>query len=267
MNLTFDKNLFMQIGLDSGALTMLGGVTHRFLQPGQYRGVVYRGKENIAGFYINVDKNSPVAQANIDLASFESTPDRSTTTTTDSGCSCKDSGSTEPATKFEVNPKGYAVFHVSKGSGGYAVRVGKAVEDPKEQNQFDSRELKAEDIFSAVILRPGTYSVTNSLGKGKGEITVTYPKIAKTPYRPPTPVRIQCSERFEPSKVELQPGQAALFDCKVPSRIKLELLKADDGPGPTQHERPGWKKAALPDPESKPERKSRDHHTRKRSRS
>ena len=267
MNLTFDKNLFTQMGLDSGALTMLGGVTHRFLQPGQYRGVVYRGTENIAGFYINVDKNSPVAQANIDLASFESTtPASGTATSVGGGCGCK-GGSAQPETKFELNPKGYAVFHVSKGSGGYAVRVGKAVEDPKEQNQFDSRELKAEDIFSAVILRPGTYSVTNALSKAKGEITVKYPNIGKNPYLPPNPIRIECAERFEPNKIELQPGQAAVFGCKVPSRIRVELLKEDNGPGRAQHERAGWKKAALPRQEAKAERKSGDHHTGKRSRS
>ncbi len=50
MKMTFDQNLFTQIGLDSGSLTMLGGVTHRFLEPGQYRGVVYRGKESLGNF-------------------------------------------------------------------------------------------------------------------------------------------------------------------------------------------------------------------------
>lgn len=247
MKMTFDKNLFTQVGLDSASLTMLGGVTHRFLEPGQYRGGVYQGKESLGGFYINVDKNSAVAQANIDLAAFGSSPATPVANSGDSYCGCQEEGA-QALTKFELNPKGYAVFHVSAGAGGYAVRVGKAAEDPKEQNQFDSRELKGDDIFSAVILRPGTYSVTNVLGKGKSEITVTYPKIGKTPYRPPSPVKVECSDRgCEPGKVELQPGQAVLFHCKVLSRIKLELLKADDGPGHrAQQSRPGWKKAALP---------------------
>jgi hypothetical protein len=252
MKMTFDKNLFTQVGLDSASLTMLGGITHRFLEPGQYRGVVYQGKEILGSFYINVDKNSAVAQANIDLAAFSNAPAASTTSSGDSSCGCHDEG-TQAAAKFELNPKGYAVFHVSSGAGGYAVRVGRAAEDPKEQNQFDSRELKGDDIFSAVILRPGTYSVANTLGKGKGEVTVSYPKIGKTPYRPPNPVKVEFSDRgCEPGKVELQPGQAVLFQCKVPSRVKLELVKADDGPGrrPPQT-RPGWKKAALPETKRK----------------
>ncbi|MGB8478336.1 MAG: hypothetical protein WCE63_05795 [Acidobacteriaceae bacterium] len=244
MKMTFDQNLFTQVGLDSGSLTMLGGVTHRFLEAGQYRGVVYRGGESIGKFYINVDKNSPIAQANIDLAAFDTTLPAQATTATDTTCGCQGE-STKAETAFEVNPKGYAVFHVSAGAGGYAVRASKAAEDPKQQNQFDSRELKCEDIFSAVILRPGTYSVSNGLNaKAKGKITVGYPKIGKTAYRPPSPARIVCSQGgFEPANVELQPGQAVLFQADAPSRITLELVKADDGPaGRPEHKRAGWKK-------------------------
>jgi hypothetical protein len=140
------------------------------------------------------------------------------------------------------------VFHVSAGGGGFAVRVSKAVEDPKEQNAFDSHELKGEDIFSAVVLRPGTYCMTNLRGKAKGEVVVSYPKVGKTAYRPPQPVPVECSEgSFKPAKVELQPAQAILFQCKSASHIKLELIKPDDGPANRPgHHRPGWKKAALP---------------------
>ncbi len=200
-----------------------------------------------------MDKNSPVAQANIDLAAFESGPSAPATNTTGAPCSCQGEGP-KADTTFELNPKGYAVFHVSAGAGGYAVRVGKAAEDSKQQNQFDSGELKGEDIFSAVILRPGTYSASNSLaGKAKGKITVGYPKIGKTAYRPPSPAKVVCSDRgFEPANLELQPGQAVLFHATVPSRITLELLKADDGPADRpEHVRPGWRKAVLPEKKKK----------------
>lgn len=249
MNLTFDKNLFLQVGLDSASLTMLGGITHRFMEPGQYRGAVYRDKQVIGSFYLNADKNSPVAQANIDLAAFDSnaTPPG---TAADSSCGCHEQSKTPT---YDVNPKGYVLFHVSGGEGGFAVRVSKAVEDPKEQNAFDSRELKGEDIFSAVVLRPGTYSMTNLRGKARGEVVVNYPKAGKTPYRPPQPVSVECPEGgFRPNKVELHPGQAILFQCHGPSHIKLELTKADDGPADRpSHSRSGWKRAALPEPKAK----------------
>src|SRR5271156_6040061 len=111
-NMTFDRYLFTQVGLDSAALTMLGGVTHRFLEPGQYRGVVYQGKEILGGFYINVDKNSAAAQANIDLAAFGGSPATPVASSRNSGCGCQP-GDTNTPTKYELNPKGYAVFHVS----------------------------------------------------------------------------------------------------------------------------------------------------------
>jgi hypothetical protein len=160
------------------------------------------------------------------LAAFDTSLHAPATSATGTTCSCQGEG-TKADTPFEVNPKGYAVFHVSAGAGGYAVRVSKAAEDPRQQNPLDSRELKGEDIFSAVILRPGTYSASNSLNaKAKGKITVGYPKIGKTPYRPPSPASIVCSAGgFEPSSVELQPGQAVLFQAAAPSRITRSGLE------------------------------------------
>lgn len=60
---------------------------------------------------------------------------------------------------------------------------------------------------------------------------MSYPKIGKTAYRPPGPIKVECTrEAIEPRRVELQPGQGVLYNFKAPSRIKIELLKADDGP-------------------------------------
>jgi hypothetical protein len=62
-----DPNI-AQTGLDSGALTMLGAVVRRFEEPGEYRGTVRRGDAIEKVFYLSVDKESPVAGADIDLA-------------------------------------------------------------------------------------------------------------------------------------------------------------------------------------------------------
>jgi hypothetical protein len=235
MNMTFDRNLFAQIGLDSGSLTMLGAVIHSFREPGEYRGSVDTEDEGQAVFYISVDKESPVAQVNIDLSTLAQPSE------TDEKCGCEGSQN-----RFSVNPKGYAVFHVSGGSGGYHVHVRRAREN-SEEKIFDSRNLDDGDIFSAVILRPGTYAVTNAHTKARAQIVVPYPRIGETAYRPPAPVRIEVTrEHFEPRRLELQPGQGLLFDCKTPSRIKIELEKPDDGPGyPQQAVTPGWQKNPL----------------------
>ena len=243
MRTTFDQNLFTQIGLDSGSLTMLATVVHTFPESGEYRGAVHLGKNVESVFYIKADKNSPVAQVNVDLAGLTAPPAQGAPAQS-AGCCCPETK--EAQNQFVVNPKGYAVFYVSSGSGGYYVHLRKADEDPK-QTIFDSRKLQEGDIYSAVVLRPGRYSVTNTLGKEKAELTVHYLSVSKTGYRPPTPVRVDVGDKgFEPRKVEAHPGQGILFHFKQPSRIKIDLVKADDGPR-RSHEpsRAGWRKLSL----------------------
>ena len=238
MDLTFDQNLFTQVGLDSGLLTILGSVIHSFREPGEYRGSVHKADGGQAVFYVTVDKNSPAAHVNIDLASLR---EYSAATEKD----CCDEGKEN---RFSVNPKGYVVFHVSGGSGGFSVHVRRSEEDPKEP-VFNSQELGEGDIFSGVIIRPGTYTLANPLSKGKGEIVVSYPEIGKTAYRPQEPARVQVGPRgFDPARIELKPSQGLIFDVKSPARIVIELLKADDGPDYDRKAPPrGWSKNALPE--------------------
>ncbi len=232
MTLTFDQNVFTQIGLDSGSLTILGAVIHSFKEPGEYRGSVHQEGGEQSVFFITVDKNSSNAQANIDLAALNQPAEP---------C-CEDTHN-----HFSVNPKGYAVFHVSAGAGGYSVHVRRADENPKEK-VFNSQELNEGDIFSASIIRPGTYSLINTLTNAKAEVVVSYPGTGKVAYRPPAPFRVEVEHNaIEPRRIELKPGQGLLFECKAPARIKIALLKADDGPGkPRQAGRVGWKKNTLP---------------------
>jgi hypothetical protein len=247
MNLTFDRNLFTDGGLDSGSLTMLGSVIHTFREAGEYKGTVRRGDAILSTFYLSADKNSAIAQVNIDLAAL--------TEPKSSGSSakcCHDHKGDQH--RFVVNPRGYAVFHVSGGKGGYYVHTEKVIEGKDtDQRVFDSRKLSDADVFSGTIIRPGTYSVTNLLTKARAEVVVSYPVIGKTAYRPPAPVRVKSSKDYlEPKRVELKPGQGLLFDCETPSRIKIELEKADDGPKQKREAVvPGWKKRVLPKVEKK----------------
>jgi hypothetical protein len=208
--------------MDSGALTMLGAVIHNFSEPGEYRGSVRKDDEVQAVFYISVDKSCPVAQVNIDLAALAETARPGSET------ACGRDGSEN---RFSVNPRGYAVFRVSGGPGGFNVHVRRAVEDERAKI-FDSRKLSEGTIFSSMILRPGIYSVVNLLGKARAEVVVSYPpKPGKTPGRPPAPVRVQATEyEFKPARIELMPTQGMLFECKSPARIKIELERPDDGP-------------------------------------
>jgi hypothetical protein len=219
--MTLDHNLFTQMGIDSGSLTMLGAVVHSLGGPGEYRGTVRKEGEGQAVFYISVDKNSPVAQIDIDLAALTHTAPE----LPDKDCGCEGEKN-----RFSVNPRGYALFRVSGGPGGYNVHLRKAVE-AEDTKIFDSRKLSDGAIFSATILRPGTYTAANLLGPGKAKIVVSYPQRGKTAYRPPAPVRVLATEKgFYPERIKLKPAQGLLFECKSLSRIKIELVEPDDGP-------------------------------------
>lgn len=245
MKPTFDRNLFTQIGLDSASLTMLGSIVHSFSEPGEYRGALHHGEEVKGVFYISADKSSPVAQATIDLASLD--PAQQSSGGEEDGCCAKSGGAADGANRYVVNPRGYTLFHVSQGAGNYYVNV-RRIDAEQAQRGYDSRVLAEGDIFSAIIIRPGTYSVANVLTKATGEAVVAYPKTSEKAYRPPNPVRIECGpQSFEPARIPLQPGQGMLFHAQAPSHIVIRLLKPDDGPPktPAPAARSGWQKTSL----------------------
>jgi hypothetical protein len=210
-----------RVGLDSGALTLLGAVAQRFEIPGEYRGTVRRGDAIERVFYLSVDQESPVAAADIDLAALADPGDQRT-----DSCCRPDS---EP--RFTVNPRGYAVFRVSGGTGGYSVNLRRA--DPDEKTPvFNSARLDGGAVFSASVLRPGSYSVTNGLSRTRAELTVSYPPRAFSSYRPGEPIHVAVMEQgFNPARIAVGPAQGLVFDCKAPARIVIALEMADDGPG------------------------------------
>lgn len=236
-----DRNIFMQTGLDSGSLTMLGTVVHRFTEPGSYRGTVVLAGGNAGSFRLEVERGSAISQANIDLTKI-----------TDGGETTSCCGGEHGGGAYKVSTTGYAVFHVSKGAGGYAVLLGKSTEQPGPK-QFDSRELREGDIFTALLLRPGTYSAANHKSKAKGEIIVAYPKPGKDPYRPPAPLRVEVSakgkdkDKLFPEKIHLSAAQGIIFEIHTPSRIVIELIKPDDGPQrPGDTQRAGLHRTVTP---------------------
>jgi hypothetical protein len=133
--------------------------------------------------------------------------------------------------RFSVNPRGYVLFRVSGGRGGYSANLRRA--DPDEQTPvFNTTALDGGASFSAQVLRPGTYSVTNAHGHGRVSLTVGYPPKSFSGYRPPDAVRVDVTERgFQPEKIELMPAQGLIFECHTPARIVITLEEPNNGPG------------------------------------
>jgi plastocyanin len=235
MDVTFDPHLFTQIDLDSGALTMLGTVVHQFSEAGEYRCVVHEGTAVRATFTISSDKNSSNAQAVVDLEALVS--EASHTGDCECGCGGSGSGGAKPST-FSVNPRGYAVFRVGKGKGQYYVHA-RRVDAAADDKGYETRMLVEGDSFSAIVLRPGTYDLANSVTRSQGRLVVTYPRPGERRYRPDAPVRVRCGRAFEPAEVTIGPGQGVIFEACTPSRITVTLSKPDDGPqGPERERQP-----------------------------
>jgi hypothetical protein len=145
---------------------------------------------------------------------------------------CDDCGdSSGDGGQFELGVGGYAVFSVPAGAGGgYVVEVYKAGGAGVGSKVFDNRELKENDILALILLRPGVYSVANSLDGAKAELTVGYPEASLGQMEP---VEVACTKgTINPDKIKVKSTQGMVFSFETPSRIKVELVTPDDRPRP-----------------------------------
>jgi hypothetical protein len=231
----FNRYLFTQIDLDSGSLTSLGVVMHSFGKPGLYRGQVRRGEQETGAFLLRVGEDFPQMQVDIDLAHLISPTD----------C-CDD----KRGAGYSANARGYVVFHVSDGPGGFHVVVGR--EDmAKGETPFDSRELHDGDLFAATILRPGTYVVANSLSKTreKADLVVAYPQLEARRYRSLPVQMVELSDKgFTPERLRVEVTQSQVFQIRSAARVRINLQKPDDGPRGTTSSYPGWRQNEVQQP-------------------
>ena len=244
---TLDPNLYTQIGLDSGSLTMLGTIVHQLGEPGEYRGALHHGPDVKAVFFILADSNSPVAQVTVDLAGLEKAQSAAPASDAEEWCGCAgDSKDSSGGKRYAVNPRGYVLFHVQGGQGGYYVHL-RRIDAAENDKGYDTRTLKNGDAFTAMILRPGAYSIRNTLTKAVAEAVVRYPIIGDKPYVPPAPVRIECTANgFDiKGRLDLGVGQGLVFNARTDSRIEIKFEKPDDGPRRPNRGRTGFQKVQL----------------------
>lgn len=237
MQMYTNRQLITQSVLDSGALGLLGAVVHQFAEPGEYHGAVLQDERERATFLLAVEEGSTALQVDVDLGAL-SVP--SAGTAVPDPCLCKDGPKVEPrrkgAPRFTVGVRGYTLFYSSI-AGAFSVRVNRVGE---ERVLFDSRELQDGDLFAATLIRPGSYAVTNVPARSQGGVLVAYPEARRVGEPPPAPVTIDATSgaltvtdgrgaRLD--RLAIQPGQGQIYRIRTPSRIRLELVEPDDGPG------------------------------------
>ena len=205
--------LFTQVGLDSGALGLLGSVAHVLEKPGEYDGTVLVDDADAGQFQVVV-REGGASQVDVDLASVA----------TGRGDDCGCSGTPGPAI---LRPGGHLLLHVGSGRGRYAAVLATGLGD-NQQVVFDSRLLDASDVFAATVLRPGRYQVTNTENGATAALEVSYPERGRRPYRPADPVRVEVGAEFSPREIQVGPAQGQVFAAQGPARVTIELAEPYD---------------------------------------
>jgi hypothetical protein len=221
-----DKSILRETKIDSGALGIRSAIIHRIAEPGEYRGTVYRGTAKVGTFALDVVKcatDTTTAgttiqnQISIDLS------------TLDSSYGAKEKVCSQ---SFLLQTEGHSIFFVSTGIREYAVKLSRTEKKKLPVNVFDSQILGKGDIFVTHVMRPGSYSIVNTLGKGHADLTVEYPESGKTVPNM-EPVLVECKDNtMNPEVIAIQSVQPLMFSCAQDSRITIELKKAEDRPRP-----------------------------------
>jgi hypothetical protein len=165
-----------------------------------------------------------------------------------------------PPSRLTLPAGGYAAFTGPPGVVNRAVV--RSVDAAGEQQDvvFDTAELGPDDFFAVTLVRPGTYAMRNALGAQTGRIVVTYPVVGAVPYRPADPVAVDVADSgFEPEAVTIGPGQGIIFRVGTRSRVTVDLVEPDDGPGETVREtrsKARWRAPRRPGEDSEAPRES-----------
>jgi hypothetical protein len=220
-----NHRLFTTSVFDSGALGVLAYVIHQFPE-GQYQATIYRDGTRVGTTRFRVTESANL-QLNIDLATMASAARTSAPCAgRESPCAGRESDDGTPV----VSPKGYVLFYVSGGAGGYSVTVG---DESARRAVFDSQTLSEGDLFALSLLAPTTYSVLNRSGTAQGEIQVTPlptrtdPRTPRTDPRTLPPVYVEAHpDTFQPSSVSLHLAQGLAFRIHGTGRIVVERRPA-----------------------------------------
>ena len=217
MKATLNRQLFTQRVFDSGSLGALESVIHQFKRPGTYQVEVRR-----AGSVVRNDSFVVTEQGATQLDVDLSAPGHEHS----SDCTCHDTEKEQA-----VSPTGYVLFHATRG-GGYSVRVSQAHDKDAE---FDSERLKDGDLFALCLLEPTQYAMTDRLGPGKGDITVSFAeKNAKQLRNLQTTYVDVTADGFKPAKVTAISTQGIVFRILGTARIVIEKSE----PASKEKERP-----------------------------
>ena len=231
MNIKINRFLFSQTNIDSGSLTPHSTIVCKFTDPGEYQGIIMKGSGIVSRFKLNVlDERSSNG-----LSSLSTTNSKEVSQLSDENKQVNDTSNqinidlSNIMSIYTLKKGDYAVFYVSTGAGGYSIEIYR-FERGSQIKTFDSKELKDGVIFSAMVIRPGTYLITNTVNNAKADLVVNYPELGKMK-KILIPINIEINAKeIIPNKINIDPSQGLIFKINTLSRIRIELTKPEDRP-------------------------------------
>jgi len=215
MPIKLNTAAFKTVVSHSDALSVLCSIAHPCQKTGSFQGRVLQGRRVVAKFLLNVDDNATSTQANIDLASLVEGGQVSTRS--------------KKMKAFSLKTGGYALFYVSAGKGRYVVELRKS-NAASSKPVFSSRVLNKGDIFSAQLIRPGRYNVTNTKNDKKAVYDVVVPDGGQKAMLAATPLMVTCSDKgFDPREGEVTASVGVAFVIETPSAVHIDMYKNEKG--------------------------------------
>ena len=213
-NITLNHPVFEQQAFDSSALTVLTTLLHRFTEAADYEVFVRRNERVIHRARVQVAEGAPY-QVNVDMARLgEERP-------------CGREGQLG----YALAVGGVMGFFASAGVARYTVTITRLDKREKTTVLDSQRAVPAGDFLAITLVRPGQYQVLNigDQGRGKGEIQVAMPREGdRLRVDQATIIEAGDQGQLKPDAVKLTSGQTVVFQCKLPTRLQLKLVKPDD---------------------------------------
>jgi len=211
MPLKINTAAIHSISMHSNALSILYSIAHPCEKEGAFVGMVFKGKQVVAQFKLNVNSENSNSQVNIDISSLVAGK---------KGHKRHD---------FFLTPSGFAMFYVSAGESLYVVELREA-ESESKRPFYSTKTLQKGDVYSAMLIRPGLYNVTNTKTKDKATYTVLVPEGGQKAILSAQPLLVNCTKRgFTANSESVPVSEGILFVIETASVITIDLFKNEKG--------------------------------------
>jgi hypothetical protein len=195
-------------------------VIHQFSSPGRYVASVRRGEHETASLTFDVSDGSETMQLDFDLAATARRASRQDCECDATTAAADESGASKVP---HVSSKGYVLFYVSAGDGGFSVS---ARLDNAREPSFDSTRLGEGDLYAVSLFAPTRYQMKNQAGKATGQVSVSLDQSALRKLAVLDAVYVKTSpDAFDPHELHVVSGQGIVFRVEGAARIVIEQVE------------------------------------------